>query len=370
MKTGNEFGGKTDSSYFTGIKKSLTIISNFKNKQRMKKTMTVFLLAMSICVMAQNAERQKYYFEKRMKEVKSVISLTKVNEQKITSVYNQLCKTQPEEEAEWLFKIAMRRVVNDSAQIIKASEKEITKAVNARLPYNIEYTRISKQLSASQAKTLSALLFDQEKELRILDYLYPDNVEERIKAEIRISNIYGNKLDMAYTRLGARTWLSNFATALKFIKELNLSPSQIDDLWNLGWAISRDTPENKDPGLRGIAEHKGTKQILSKAQYDLFLECRVKVSAQKEVQKSWNEMKKYNMSAEIDSATVSKTLLPFFTERALISERYKNMEGAEEQHQIMLDNLNATKPAILKKLHAIKEREKKKTAIQPNIMTW
>ncbi|GEM_PF-5646249 len=490
----------------------------------MKKTVTMVLLTLSVFAMAQNSERQKYYFEKRMKEVKSSISLNKGKEQELTATYDELCKTQPNEEAEWLFKIAMRRVVNDSAKIIAVSENEVAKAAAARLPYNLEKVRIQKQLTTDQAKSLEALVLERDKAYRTLDYLYPENVEERVKADNRTGNAYSKKMELAYIRLGIASWLSTYAIGLRYIKELsltdkqlddfgemawnfskikftdqeyknrpltefnktkqilskeqfdtfikckvkdsdasdaqkvklelenlkqqkqltdeqakslealvverriakkeieytypditsedrknadklanerfdkefnmaysrmgvsnnlmyganalryskelNLKPTQIDSLSELGWKLTRNTPENKDVSLRGIAEHKRTKEILSKSQYDKFLECNVKNNVQKEVQKSWSEMKKYNMSAEIDSATVSKTLLPFYTERALINERYKYMAGGEEQKQVELENLNAMTPAILKKLGAVKNREKKKTALQPNALTW
>lgn len=337
----------------------------------MKKPLCLLMLLAGIYLNAQTTKQESRieYFNEQMSKIKTQSQLSEEKKNEISKTFDQIGQTNPEKGLRRSYRIAVSEAIKDTAAIYQLFKEEIDAEVQAVYAEAIEEFRARYNLSDNDIKSINYLVYARSKELQMGYYLYPDSIVKRVQKEQTINAKYRKRILITLTKRGVKTDLYSYCTVLDFRHELKLSPEQIHRIVLTGWKLWENHKTNPDFKLR-YEEQLKIKALLTDIQYDNYLSLKVKESAERETQRSWNEMQKLDMATELDSIATCRQMLSYYVEREKINERYKIITNSDIEKEAQLDALRYIQPKFMKQYTALKAMSRRNAQQDHNTLVW
>ena len=324
------------------------------------------MLMEQLFVVQDNEKHALEYCDKRLDALRSNKLVDNHKQLQIKSQFAKLSKLTPNKSSYFIFNMAVTSIIRDTTLLYSIFKDDLDSLIQDRYLTFSQNCKSKYKLTNDQLKTISDLLYQQAKEFEISNFMS----KQCVKSKKTIMDEYKDKIMLALAGQGVETILSNYCTALKYSKKLKLNTAQIKRLSQIGWNFYRDSLTNRDDLNTKKLEHSRIKEVLNKNQYETYLSIKVLHSAQLQADKAWNEMKQLQIVAEMDSALTQQQLLPYFTERMKIQEKFSVIPNSQKEMDTQLAALKANRPNVMKKCDAEKKRIQKSTEQNINALKW
>lgn len=268
-----------------------------------------------------------------------------------------------------LFKVAISRSIKDTAMYYPIFKSTIDSKLELQSKSALEEYKQTYKLTNEQIIKIEPLVKERILKLELCQYYFPENAEKRTKASIKIKDKYRRRILATLTENGICTHYSKYCSALVFERELILTKLQKRKLVIAAINIEDEKKVNAmiDTNKRQLER---LKEILTDRQFEAYLTLISKQFAKKEVDKKWIEIKKLGLDVEEDSAQVCKQLENYYSECEKVRKKYSIVPDSEETVSAQLTALNEITPGVLKKLKAVKKRERISNKQDNNSLMW
>lgn len=336
----------------------------------MKKMVIGLFLVVCSFTYGQLSDKQKAFFDKKMDEINLIPSINVGFKANLLSTYTKLCIKRTDLDEALCLKISVSQTIKDTSIIHALYKQTFDSWTSDKYVRAIQFYKDQFKLCNEQTATLSGLLYGRSKELVMAYYQCPEDETRRYVLESQISDSYNGLVMIALTKLGFKTYLARYCSAMDYWKELELSASQIDEIVKNAVEINLQSERMSNYTDLKYEEYRRLHLILTEKQYDTYLTCKVAPQAKLQTAALWDELKLYSGAADLDSTTTYGAIYPYLVQRFKIEERYKILPGGETEAAKQKTALYKMCPEQLLRLYALRKREVQKNADQTKFMTW